>query len=231
MENRPSPETPGNERDAIADAAGLARDRTVKAARYVADKVGATAARAGDGCAKAAQGVMGFIGKITLRQVLAVSVLAMFVPVLLAGTAIVSSEGLRALFALTATPLHILVPVLGTYRETRRLDLAVLLALTFVVVTFCVWHKVIRQYVRPSDTMRNTEKVCWFAGVGLLVCDLVIYWYGVRAGGSFMVAESTAAFSATVFTAMYGFTLLAVSHSIVELLHPERKPESCESPN
>jgi hypothetical protein len=211
----------GQQRDAIADAGRVVVTGAGRAARSVADGVTAAsqeATRTAAATAKAAWGAFWtWLSRITPGMVLAWLLRLLCLPVLGLTYTVISAEGLRGLLTVLATPLHKALPVLsflGAFRETRRLDVAVVLSLVLMAGSWVAWGKVIRIYLTPPDRLSNEEKLIWTVGGSLLVCDAILFFLGVIAGGGFLVGFGVSIFAAVILTVLYVALLVLASYVI-----------------
>lgn len=130
----------------------------------------------------------------------------------------VSSEGLRSLFEMAATPLYKTglwpLTAFGGYVETRKLDLAHVLSLGMLVVVWVSWEMIVRLYANEAP-MTNARRIVWASGTVVLFCDAVLFWNGMSQS-SFLGGASL--FGASVITAMYVgmLVLLAFFVNLIE---------------
>src|SRR5687768_7036889 len=130
---------PNGQRDVIIDAGRAVVTGAGRAARTVAESVATASQEATrSAAATAAAAWAAFwaaVNRITPGMVLAWLLRLVCLPVLGLTYTVISAEGLRGLLTVLATPLHKALPVLaflGNWRETRRLDVAVMLSLVLM---------------------------------------------------------------------------------------------------
>lgn len=157
------------------------------------------------------------VKKIRFRVIAAWLLRLTFLPVLVLTYVVVSAEGLRGLFDGLAIPLHRFLPLLARWKETKRIDVAVVLSLVLLSWAWLAWERVVRIYLWPPGRLENEEKFLWLVGCGLLALDAVLFFLGIQAGGGFLVSAGTSLFAAVVITALYVLMLMFASYLIVTL--------------
>lgn len=209
------------QRDPVVNASRFVSERVRQAAASAAETVQQTGRAIGARLAAAFFAFWAVVATAWFWKRVLVWLIRLFcLPVLGMTYTVISAEGLRNLFGVLAVPLYKAVPVLhamGRYRETRRIDVAVILSLVLMAGSWIAWGKVIALYVRPLAKLTNEEKLLWVVGGGLLVCDAALFALGILSGGGFMVGLGTSVFGALVLTTLYLCLLILVAYVIHSL--------------
>lgn len=212
---------PNGQRDIVSDAVRSLCAGTASAAKHTTQGVTHAVNKASRSVAEAASTTAKVtatgIRKISFWTIVAWLVRFAFLPVLILTYVVVSAEGIRSMFDGLATPLHKYLPWLGQFREFRKLDVAIMIALVLLVWVWLAWEKVVRIYLWPPQRLQNEEKLLWVVGGGLIALDGILFFIGIQAGGGFLVGGIASFFGAVVMTGLYILMLIFAAYLIVKL--------------
>ena len=231
----PNGQPPGKpQRDMIADAAGFlyrGASRTALAAKT-------RAAAAVAGVTKAGRTALRSVGEATVkaarvaadRPARAWMARLLILPAFFFICVNINAEGIRNSLDYAATPLYKLpfLAALGDFEETRRIDVAVLIALGVMTAVWVVWEKLVGLYLRPTVVMTNEEKLMAYVGLPMLVADAWMFLKGVYGGGA-LGGPGDDLISAVLLTVLYAGGIVICAWGVDTIRHgiPKKKEASC----